>query len=121
MALKTIMIVDDDPAILDSLSLMLEFEGFAVTAHTCGKQLFEYLNESHNPDVILLDMWLSHEDGRDICSKLKNSEITKDIPVVIMSASRGLEGSALKSGANAFIAKPFGFDEVMSQLNNYVS
>lgn len=62
-------------------------------------------------------MWLSGEDGREICKKLKENEYTKNIPVVIMSASRGLEQTALQSGANAFIAKPFEIDEVMDQLN----
>ena len=64
-----------------------------------------------------MDMWLSGEDGRDICKKLKENEITKNIPVVMMSASRGLEHTAIQSGANAFIAKPFEIDEVVDKLN----
>ncbi|MGZ5197698.1 MAG: response regulator, partial [Kaistella sp.] len=55
--------------------------------------------------------------GRDICKKLKENEITRNIPVVIMSASRGLEDTAIQSGANAFIAKPFEIDEVVNKLN----
>ncbi len=54
-----------------------------------------------------MDMWLSGEDGRDICREIKADENLKDIPVLIMSASRGLEQSALDAGADAFIAKPF--------------
>ena len=49
--------------------------------------------------------------------QLKENEITKNIPVVIMSASRGLEHTAIQSGANAFIAKPFEIDEVVNKLN----
>ncbi len=114
---KKIVIVDDDVAILDSLGLMLDFEGFEVNAFERGSEIMNYVESVSKPDVILLDMWLSGEDGRDICKKLKENEYTKNIPVVIMSASRGLEQTALQSGANAFIAKPFEIDEVVDQLH----
>lgn len=114
---KKIVIVDDDVAILDSLGLMLNFEGFEVNAFERGSEIMNYVESVSKPDVILLDMWLSGEDGRDICKKLKENETTKNIPVVIMSASRGLEQTALQSGANAFIAKPFEIDEVVDQLH----
>ncbi|MCB4235369.1 response regulator [Kaistella anthropi] len=114
---KKIVIVDDDVAILDSLGLMLDFEGFEVNAFERGSEIFTYVESVSKPDIILLDMWLSGEDGRDICKKLKENETTKNIPVVIMSASRGLEQTALQSGANAFIAKPFEIDEVVDQLH----
>lgn len=114
---KKIVIVDDDVAILDSLGLMLDFEGFEVNAFERGSEIMNYVESVSKPDVILLDMWLSGEDGRDICKKLKENETTKNIPVVIMSASRGLEQTALQSGANAFISKPFEIDEVVDQLN----
>lgn len=114
---KKIVIVDDDVAILDSLGLMLDFEGFEVNAFERGSEIFNYVESVSKPDIILLDMWLSGEDGRDICKKLKENETTKNIPVVIMSASRGLEQTALQSGANAFIAKPFEIDEVVDKLH----
>ena len=114
---KKIVIVDDDVAILDSLGIMLDFEGFEVNAFEKGSEIFSYVESVSKPDIILLDMWLSGEDGRDICRKLKENEITKSIPVVIMSASRGLEDTAIQSGANAFIAKPFEIDEVVDKLN----
>lgn len=114
---KKIVIVDDDVAILDSLGLMLDFEGFEVNAFERGSEIMNYVESVSKPDVILLDMWLSGEDGRDICKKLKENETTKNIPVVIMSASRGLEQTALQSGANAFIAKPFEIDEVVDKLH----
>lgn len=114
---KKIVIVDDDVAILDSLGIMLDFEGFEVNAFERGSEIFTYVESVSKPDIILLDMWLSGEDGRDICKKLKENETTKNIPVVIMSASRGLEQTALQSGANAFIAKPFEIDEVVDQLH----
>lgn len=121
MISKKIIIVDDDIAILDSLSLVLDFEGFEVETFERGTEIFNCLENDKKPDVILLDMWLLHEDGRDICKKLKSDEATKDIPVIIMSASRGLESTALRSGADAFISKPFEFDEVIGKLNKFIA
>lgn len=121
MSFKKIIIVDDDVAILDSLSLILDFEGYEVKTFERGTEIFNSIESNFKPDIILLDMWLSQEDGRDICKKLKNSDSTKNIPVIIMSASRGLENSALDSGADAFIAKPFEFDEVIGKLNKFIA
>lgn len=117
MKSKKILIVDDDVAILDSLGLLLDFEGFDVKAFERGSEIFNCIEDSCKPDIILLDMWLSEEDGRDICKKLKSDDKTKNIPVIIMSASRGLENTAIESGANAFIPKPFEIDDVLSKLN----
>lgn len=114
---KKIFIVDDDVAILDSLGTILDFEGFEVNTFLRGSEIFKFVDSASKPNLILLDMWLCEEDGREICRKLKSNENTKNIPVIIMSASRGLAETALQSGANAFIAKPFEIDEMMNKLN----
>lgn len=118
---KKIIIVDDDIAILDSLGTILDFEGFEVNTFMTGSEIFNVIQTENKPDLILLDMWLCGEDGRDICKKLKSNELTKNIPVIIMSASRGLEETAIQSGANAFISKPFAIDEVMIKLHQLAS
>lgn len=118
MISKKIAIIDDDVAILDSLGTLLDFEGFEVNTFERGSEIFSYVEKSDKPCLILLDMWLSGEDGRDICRKLKTQDSTKNIPVIMMSASRGLAHTAIQSGADAFIAKPFEIDEVVQKLNH---
>ncbi|WP_226065000.1 response regulator [Kaistella polysaccharea] len=118
---KKIVIIDDDIAILDSLGTMLDFEGFEVNTFERGSEIFSFVEQSHKPNIILLDMWLSGEDGRDICRKLKQNEETRNIPIVIMSASRGLEHTAIESGANAFIAKPFEIDDIINTVQQLAS
>jgi DNA-binding response OmpR family regulator len=115
---KKVVIVDDDNAILDSLKLMLHFEGFDVSTFCCRAEIIKFMEDSEKPHIIVLDMWLSGEDGREICRELKKNTETKDIPVIIMSASRGLNLSALECGANAFIAKPFEIDEIVKTLHH---
>lgn len=118
---KKILIVDDDAAILDSLGVILDFEGFEVTTFERGSEIFHWVQNRSLPDAILLDMWLSDEDGREICRRLKNLETTKNVPVIMMSASRGLERTAIDSGANAFISKPFEIEEVISTLQRFTA
>lgn len=113
---KKVVIVDDDVAILDSLGTMLDFEGFEVNTYERGSEVFTHVEKVELPNVILLDMWLSGEDGRDICRQLKEEQATRHIPVLMMSASRGLEHTALESGANAFIAKPFEVEDIIRKL-----
>lgn len=117
---EKIIVVDDSPAILDSVKLMLNMEGFEVSNYERGSDMFNSLLEtSTKPDVILMDMWLSGEDGRDICKMIKQHQEFKNIPVVIMSASRGLGDSAIESGAIDFIPKPFDLGEIIEKIRYY--
>jgi len=120
MSTKKIIVVDDSPAILDSVKMMLNMEGFEVSNYERGSDMFNSLLEtSTKPDVILMDMWLSGEDGRDICKMIKQHQEFKNIPVVIMSASRGLGDSAIESGAIDFIPKPFDLGEIIEKIRYY--
>ena len=120
MSTKKIIVVDDSPAILDSVKLMLNMEGFEVSNYERGSDMFNSLLEtSTKPDVILMDMWLSGEDGRDICKMIKQHQEFKNIPVVIMSASRGLGDSAIESCAIEFIPKPFDLGEIIEKIRYY--
>lgn len=117
---KKIYVVDDSPAILDSVKLMLNMEGYDVDNYEKGSEMFNSLQTSSTkPDVILMDMWLSGEDGRDICKMIKAHQDFKNIPVVIMSASRGLGDSAIESGAIDFIPKPFDLGEIIEKIRYY--
>ena len=120
MSTKKIIVVDDSPAILDSVKLMLNMEGFEVSNYERGSDMFNSLLEtSTKPDVILMDMWLSGEDGRDICKMIKQHQEFKNIPKMIMSASRGLGDSAIESGAIDFIPKPFDLGEIIEKIRYY--
>jgi len=110
---KKIMIADDDAAILDSLSLMLEFEGYHVSSTLNGATV---LSMAEQPDLLLLDIWMSGVDGRDICKKLKQQEATRHLPVVLISASNDIQGSAIEAGADDFLAKPFEMNDLLEKI-----
>ncbi|GAA3964475.1 response regulator [Mucilaginibacter dorajii] len=112
---KKIMIADDDPGIVDAIEILLEFEGYEVTSTVDGSTVFDMKDEL--PDLLLLDIWMSGEDGRDICKKLKQLESTKNIPVIMISASRDVKDSAIAAGADDFLAKPFEMDELLKKIS----
>jgi CheY-like chemotaxis protein len=109
--LKSILVADDNPAILDALRIMLEEEGYKVTTTEDGA-VAKHM-ESPLPDLLLLDVWMSGIDGRDICKHLKGSAKTKHIPIVMISATKGLEQIAKDAGADDFISKPFQMDHLL--------
>jgi DNA-binding response OmpR family regulator len=115
---KKVFVVDDDTAILDALSLMLEEEGYEVKTSQNGKELeFEKYNF---PDLILLDIWMSGVSGKDICMQLKKDDLTKDIPVIMISASNDTEKIAEECGADGFMYKPFQVDLLLDIVHKYL-
>lgn len=108
--IKRIMIADDDPAILDAIGIILEYKGYEVRRVLNGKGLIEM--EYELPDLLLLDIWMSGTDGRDICKKLKDTEHTRKLPIVLISASKDIQKSAMDAGADDFLAKPFEIEEL---------
>ncbi|WP_345214156.1 response regulator transcription factor [Mucilaginibacter gynuensis] len=111
---KRIMIADDDPGIVDAVEMLLEFEGYAVTSTGDGSSVLNLSGEL--PDLLLLDIWMSGEDGRDICRKLKEDESKRHMPVLMISASKDVRESALDAGANDFLAKPFEMNDLLQKI-----
>lgn len=112
---KKIFIADDDQDILDILKLMLRTRGYQVQVSNNGSELFEYETEQL-PDLVLLDIWMSGVDGRDICTRLKNSPRTKHIPVLFISANSNIDIIASTHCAEGFIAKPFDMNMLLNKV-----
>lgn len=113
---KKIMIADDDPGIVDAIEMLLEFEGYNVITTVDGSTVLNMKGEL--PDLLLLDIWMSGEDGRDICKKLKQESLTKDLPVIMISASRDIKDSAMDAGADDFLAKPFEMSDLLKKIED---
>ncbi len=113
------MIADDDPGIVDAIELMLEFEGYQVSSTMDGSTVLDMKTEL--PDLLLLDIWMSGEDGRDICKKLKQTPSTQNIPVIMVSASKDVKESALAAGADDFLAKPFEMNDLLGKIKTLTS
>ncbi len=117
---KKILVVDDDPDILDALRFLLEFAGYDVKTTDKGEYA-ENLRDTNSglPDLIILDVLLSGKDGRLICQKLKSQQDTKHIPVIMISAHPNAKQSVAAVGADDFMAKPFDADELLELVVKY--
>jgi len=116
---KKILVADDNPAILDALKIMLEEEGYAVETTVDGATALDM--KGRLPDLLLLDIWMSGIDGRDICKHLKKTTATKHIPVIMVSATKDIEQIAKDSGANDFISKPFQMEHLLAIVAKQVN
>jgi len=109
-----VLVVDDNLDILHLVQMVLKNNGFEVLASPKGGDVSEN-TATFAPEVILLDVYLSGYDGRDICKSLKENEKTKDIPVIMFSAQ--IKADEIKEcKADDFIAKPFDVNELISKL-----
>lgn len=116
---KKILIADDDQGITDAVQMLLEEVDYSVEVATDGETIKKINTEM--PDLILLDVWMSGEDGREICKFLKAQDKTKNIPVIMISATRELSQSAKEAGAEDYLAKPFQIDDLLEKVEKYTS
>ncbi|MDQ3098307.1 MAG: response regulator [bacterium] len=116
---KRVLVADDDTAILHVLTLMLEDAGYEVTSTVDGETVQKVLSEL--PDLILLDIWMSGVDGRDICKQLKSNKKTKHIPIIMISANKDTRDIAKEAGADDFIPKPFEMSDLLTIVKKYVN
>lgn len=113
----TIAVVDDEPDIVDLVSLHLERSGYRVKSFSNGKELFKSLRTSL-PDLIILDLMLPDSDGFEICNTVKKDEKTALIPVIMLTA-RSHESDkvlGLEIGADDYITKPFSPRELVARV-----
>ncbi|HEX4371935.1 MAG TPA: response regulator transcription factor [Puia sp.] len=115
---SNVLIVDDDVEICQMIKAILNSKGYSSSICSNGDEVFDAL-AANKPDVIVMDMLLSGSDGRDICRKLKSKQETKSIPVLMMSAHPSAEITCTEAGANQFISKPFGINELLDRLELY--
>ena len=116
---KKILIIDDDEGILDAISMVLQYKGYTVDTSKNGS-LVAGMKEDM-PDLVLLDIWMSGVDGRNVCRLLKQQPQTMGIPVIMISASKDIERSALEAGADGFLAKPFEMQELLEKIESFTA
>jgi DNA-binding response OmpR family regulator len=114
-----ILIIDDEQSIIDATQMMLEFEGYEVISESDNHSLEKIILQQ--PDLIFLDLWLTRVDGREFCRSLKKNPLTKNIPVLLCSASRSIEQNAREAQADDYIAKPFDMDVFLDKIKNLLA
>ena len=120
---KKIMLVDDEPEILDLVAMRLKSWGYDVITAIDGENALTLL-EKHAPDLILLDVMMPGKDGYEICNEIKTDARTSKIPVVLFTA-KPEQKEKLKSNydfiaADDYILKPFEPEDLLLKIKRLI-
>jgi two-component system KDP operon response regulator KdpE len=109
-----VLVVDDEPQMLRSLRLILIGHGYDVVTAASGESALEEIGR-RLPDVILLDLMMPGIDGLEVCRRVRERS---EVPVIVLSAqgAEPVKVQALDLGADDYLTKPFGADELMARL-----
>jgi Response regulator containing CheY-like receiver, AAA-type ATPase, and DNA-binding domains len=120
MADKRILVVDDDPDLVESISMKLESEGFRVDKAYDGVEAMEHI-QATRPDLVILDVMMPRKNGYQLCDELKQSDDYRDIPVVLLTAvadavptTSYTHQDGKNTLADDYVPKPIELDKLMA-------
>jgi DNA-binding response OmpR family regulator len=114
-----ILVVDDEPHLVRSLTFIMSREGHEVFTAADGKEALQKAVE-HRPELVFLDIMMPRKNGYEVCEAIRQIPELKDTYIIMLSA-KGREidrEKALKAGANEFMSKPFSPLEVVARVKS---
>ncbi len=114
---KRVLLAEDEPNIVESLTFLLDRAGFEVSVETDGRKALDAALTS-TPDVFILDVMLPELDGYEVLRQLRADQRAEALPVVMLTAKGQREDreTALECGADLFITKPFSNSEIVAAV-----
>jgi DNA-binding response OmpR family regulator len=114
---KSILLVDDDPSIVQMTTLLLEQAGYGVRSAHSGEEALLCVRDTV-PQLILLDVTMPGMDGWEVLRLLKSDEATSSVPVVMFSVKYEIRDKvhALQQGAHDYITKPFSTEDLLARV-----
>jgi len=117
---KTVLVVEDDGDTRAAYSQILESENYRVVEAPSGEEALEYLSRAgERPAVILVDLSMPGLNGREFISTLRSNPSIPRIPVIVISGWRDIAEQAEQIGAQDFIRKPCGLDEMLAKVASH--
>ncbi len=116
---KRVLLVEDEPNIVTSLTFLLKRAGLEVSVETNGGQVLDAVFRD-TPDLLILDVMLPELSGYEVLRKLRADRRAEGLPVLMLTA-KGQSAdreTALEAGANMFITKPFANSELIAAVND---
>ena len=114
---KHVLLIEDEPNIIEAIQFILERDGWSVATHSDGADAIAAIGREV-PDVLILDVMLPNRSGYDILRELRGQEATRDLPVLMLTAkgqSRDRD-RAESAGASRFMSKPFANQDVLAAV-----
>ncbi len=116
---KTVLLVEDEDAILTFVDMLLSGEGYTVKLAHDGQEGLRSIRE-RRPGVILLDLTMPGMSAREFAERVR-SEFGPGLPIVILSAGRDLDKRAQEVGAQDFLAKPFDVEDLVAKVEKWTA
>lgn len=118
---KSILVVDDSATVRKLISNKLEKSGHLVSCAEDGVEAMAWI-EQNKPDLVLLDIAMPRMDGYQVCKLIRSNDVTKDVPVVMISGKDGFfdKVRGRMAGTTGYITKPFGPETLMRALETYL-
>ena len=116
---KRVLLIEDEPNIIEAISFLLLRDGWQVDTHSNGEDAVQVVLD-RNPDILILDVMLPGRSGYDILQDLRGTASTSDLPVLMLTA-RGQSKDrdmAERIGASRFMTKPFSNDEILAAVRD---
>jgi DNA-binding response OmpR family regulator len=118
---KNILVIEDNHAILDVITLILQSEAYKVAGLNRSVDMMMHIDE-FKPDLMILDIMLPDGDGRELLTQLRNNESTANIPVLMISAKYTAQNFQHgEHKPNGFLAKPFDIDELLDKIEGILA
>lgn len=117
--MKKVLFIEDDNDTLEMLGYIAEMVGAKVVLQPNVLSVKEIAEIK--PDLIFLDHWIGNQKGGDLCRKLKRSDATKHIPVILISALHNLKEVAEEACADGSLAKPFDLEDIQELIKRYTA
>ncbi len=119
---RRVLIAEDEPHLVESLTFILKREGYEVTTAPDGEAALQQLLAA-TPDLVILDVMLPKLNGLEVLKKIRDHPLLKTLPVIVLTAKgqRQDRETALSIGANLFMTKPFANNDVVEAVNALVA
>jgi two-component system, OmpR family, response regulator VicR len=117
---QKILLLDDNKDLLQIVQIILKGQGYETVLAYCIEEAAQKI-KIHKPALILMDVFILDEDGREFCNKLKRDEETSNIRVIMMSGYDNTLGLMTWVGADDFMQKPFDYNDLLARVQKQMS
>lgn len=120
MSERKILLLDDNKDLLLIVQIILKGQGYEVVQASCVDEALQKI-KIHQPSLIMMDVFIRDEDGRELCSQLKSNPATSNIKIILMSGIESENANLQLIGADDFIPKPFDYNDLLERVSRQMS